>query len=385
MKKEQPKSLRNAFIRISAINNTEKGIVSYSSTDLLIILRSWLSIKNFFLVEHVPEVNEDNRHYHIVIQFNNPVPFLNIKAKFPYGKIEVPRNVGQCVKYLIHAEDQTKTQYDKSAIITNNPQALEKHLKPSPSSRRKEVDRYLLAIMSGEIREFEICEKVPPLIFAQYRSRIDNAITYFINNRYMDKNRAIRVVFIYGATGVGKTTLAKKSCEEQNKSYCISSSSNDPMQDYKCEDVLILDDLRDTDYKLNDLLKLLDNHTKSTSKARFRNKAFVGDTIIITSAVPLAEWYFDEKAEDKHQLKRRIGEYVKMSKEKIDSYMYDPKTKRHEFFVTSPNLISQYYNDPSKTVISILEGLGNSFSPKVKEKLQEELEQVPPSDMFKDM
>ena len=40
------------------------------------------------------------------------------------------------------------------------------------------------------------------------------------------------------------------------------------------EDVLILDDLRDSDFKFTDLLKILDNHTKSTVKSRYHNKAF---------------------------------------------------------------------------------------------------------------
>ena len=112
------------------------------------------------------------------------------------------------------------------------------------------------------------------------------------------------------------------------------------MQDYKGEDVLILDDLRDSDFKFTDLLKILDNHTKSTVKSRYHNKAFIGDTIVITSYKPLQDWYFDVPSESKHQLYRRIKQMYKFNNDKIDCFEYNERSFKYEFVGTAPNVIA---------------------------------------------
>ena len=49
----------------------------------------------------------------------------------------------------------------------------------------------------------------------------------------------MKVYWISGMPGVGKTTLAKMICENSGWSYAISSSSNDALQDYNGQDCLI--------------------------------------------------------------------------------------------------------------------------------------------------
>ena len=97
--------------------------------------------------------------------------------------------------------------------------------------------------------------------------------------------------------------------------YCISSSSNDIFQDYKGQRAIILDDLRDSDIKFVELLKMIDNNTQSSVYSRFQNKVFVGKMIVITSSVPIKHWYKDMQystsyLEDLKQLYRRINSYV---------------------------------------------------------------------------
>ena len=62
-----------------------------------------------------------------------------------------------------------------------------------------------------------------------------------------DPNRDMRVIFIYGTTGSGKTTYAKMLASKMgNGSFYVSSSANDSMQDYAGQETVIFDDLRDT-------------------------------------------------------------------------------------------------------------------------------------------
>ena len=107
----------------------------------------------------------------------------------------------------------------------------------------------------------------------------------------LNTDREITVVFVCGKAGAGKTYYAKKLLSGFGFDYCISSSSNDPFQDYLGQKGMILDDLRYMDFELSDLLKILDNNTSSSVKSRFANKVFNGQMIVITSSVPLRYWY----------------------------------------------------------------------------------------------
>ena len=140
----------------------------------------------------------------------------------------------------------------------------------------------------------------------------------------LNTDRSIDVMFICGRGGAGKTYYAKKYLSGLGYDYCISSSSNDPFQDYMGQKAIILDDLRDTSFELEDLLKILDNNTSSSVKSRFNNKVFNGEIIIITSSVPLLYWYAKYKSsfsfDNLDQLYRRITCYVEVGKDEIKVY-----------------------------------------------------------------
>lgn len=148
-------------------------------------------------------------------------------------------------------------------------------------------------------------------------------------------------MLIEGAEGSGKSTYAISLCVSNKKSYCVSSSSNDALQNYTCEDVLILDDLREDAFKFADLLKLLDNHIMSSVKSRYKNKYFLGDMIIITTKKPLRTWYkdIDDIDETKNQLYRRINLYAYCIKKDNICYSrsYIPTQQDLEKYKTTGN------------------------------------------------
>lgn len=81
----------------------------------------------------------------------------------------------------------------------------------------------------------------------------------------------MEAMYFYGDSGTGKTTYAKQLCEKKNYSYFVSSGSNDVLDGYAGQDVIILDDLHPSSVGLSDLLKMLDNNTASTVKSRYYN------------------------------------------------------------------------------------------------------------------
>lgn len=77
--------MRNAFIRVSSINNTKKGVVEYSLKDIKNIVDDWAKRKSmsYYIIEHNCE--GENKHYHIVLDFDNHASFKIIKKNSNMG------------------------------------------------------------------------------------------------------------------------------------------------------------------------------------------------------------------------------------------------------------------------------------------------------------
>jgi len=363
-------SLRTAFIRVTSENNTENGKCMYKEDDILGVLSDWsksAKLKYWFIKHENDNADEDKRtHFHIVIKFNSPTAFSVIKNKFPYGQIAPARNIRDCVQYLIHANDPTKRQYNSEDIFSNAKTDIPKLL-DKKSKRKKDIDDYIEAISKGDIREFNQFTKIPPEVWVKYRTRIENAFCYYREKTYLDKNREISTVFIFGASGTGKTTYVKDYCNANKLSLCVSSSSNDPFQDYKGEDVLLLDDLRDRAFEYEDLLKILDCHTRSTSKSRYHNKFFTGKIIFITSTLSIDFWYPVITRESRTQFYRRIKYYWMFYLDTIKLFEYNDRAMK---YTEAGEILNPVRNKFTKTESkNIFQNMKIQYADKVSEQV----------------
>jgi len=380
------KSYRTANIRVTSENNTNHdGVVLYTKDDMYKILKEWSTTAGitYWFIEHSADDEVSKTHFHIVIKFKSPMPFETIKNKFPYGDIESSRNLKASIQYLIHLNDKSKVQYTWEQIITN---CLDLTPYKVLTVAQQEITLHTVydAIERGEIREYNLLNKVPIALFAGNKTKIDNALTYFREKICMDKDRNIEVIFMSGSAGIGKTSFAKRYCETRHLQPCVSSSSNDPLQDYKGEPVLILDDLRDDSFKYHDFLKLLDNHTKSSSRSRYHNKLFIGNIIIITSTKPINNWYEKSSSEDKHQLYRRVRQWLKFDGDRIYGFEYNDLTFRYEPAGSAPNPIAMDDKKRKEMVMKIFDGMGVEFTPADKKKLSDGLDKMTDDDWKKE-
>ena len=198
-----------------------------------------------------------------------------------------------------------------------------------------------------------------------------------------DPNRNMKVIFIFGTTGSGKTTYAKMLAEKiGDGSYYVSSSANDSMQDYAGQETVILDDLRDSVFEFADLLKVLDNYTATSIRSRFYNKTFLGSTIIVTTTQPILEWYAYND-EDKAQLRRRISNYLIVDKEEICFYTFNPDMNYlpdFKYKIKNPvaELIAQKTKDKQKEddILDICMGVLDSMDGATKDKYIKEINDI---------
>lgn len=302
-KNTKDKNMRSAVIRVSAENIAKKdnkalGIhagdkVTYTIEDIVSILEDWTKTKYFHYYVIAHDLDSENVHFHIVIEFtkNSQGKFSQIKERFPYGQIDNCKyGVKNCVQYLVHMNNPEKTQYSWDSVITNSPERLVLYKVPGKTTLDMKAQSVISKILSGEIREYQI-DQIEPEIYIKYSRRIKAAFEYRQQLVLSRPNRDIMVVVLQGPPRVGKSSFCKAWAEKHQKSICFSSGSNDPWQDYKGQDIFVYDDFNHENTKIEDFLKVLDPHNNTTVSSRYKNRLFLGDTIFICTNTPVNEWY----------------------------------------------------------------------------------------------
>lgn len=297
--------------------------VEYFKGDIQEIIKSRKTIKKWAYILH--DKDDTAPHYHIYLHFGTSgVDTKDVASWFGLQESQVNKIKGRStdmLEYLIHANDSQKYkyQYDPSEVKAN----FDFYTAVKNAKILGDFEKYSYA------QQLEYVNKLPVGEKAAAFTKLEKLWKIHCQCLVLNNNRDIDVMFIHGKGGTGKTYYAKKLLEKMGYDYCVSSSSNDPFQDYMGQKAIILDDLRDKAFEFEDLLKLLDNNTASSVKSRFANKVFNGKMIVITSTVPLAYWYRNymyNENDGLNQLYRRISSYVVVTNEYVQ--VYDEIDKR---------------------------------------------------------
>lgn len=273
------------------------------------IVREHKVIKKYAYILHDKDP-DTSPHFHIYLNFGRTgIPLSDIAKWFGLQDSCVERIKGRPVdilKYLVHGNDSqiNKHQYDYNEVVANFDFLAE----IETDKVLGDFEKYSYAQQLQYVNSLPISEKAAAF------TKLEKLWKIHCQCLVLNPERKIEVMFIHGKGGTGKTYYARKLLEKMGYDYCVSSSSNDPFQDYMGQQAIILDDLRDKAFEFEDLLKILDNNTASSVKSRFSNKVFNGKMIVITSTVPLAYWYrvhqYDDNKDTIQQLYRRITSYV---------------------------------------------------------------------------
>ena len=330
--------------------------VEFFSEPIGDILRRYKTIKKYAYILHDKDADA-SPHYHIYVNFGKSGVDSKIVAQW-FGVQEscVERIKGRATDmllYLTHGQESQKHkyQYSPSEVIAN----FDFEAEIEKSKILGDFKKYSYAQQLKYIDTLPIAEKKTAFGTLEKLWKIHCQVLS------LEPNRDIDVMFIYGKTGTGKTTYAKRYAEGRGYDCCISSSSNDPWQDYLGQKCMILDDARDTTFdKFEDFLKIIDNHTSSSIQARYGNKVFSGELIIITSSVPLSYWYKFTNREDLKQMYRRITAYVEITREEIAVYSeLDDFGHPTGFAAHFKNDIHKMAQNPKKKKTDFIEGFAN--------------------------
>lgn len=388
-------NLRNCEI------NTNLDYINMNVVEKTLVNNS--SIINYAYIIHDKDLKEDGTlvspHIHLMLRLDNSYKdstignWFGVKSQY-VGKIK--GRFRDALEYLTHANRPEKYQYSTDDVISNfdfekyiNDEKKKQEYRINKKKSDEEISSIIRLIENGTIREYNQFELIDIETWAKHKTVIKNSLEYYREAKFMDKNRQITVIFCTGATGTGKTTFAKEYAKMTNRSICISSCSNDVMQDYKGEDILVLDDLRDENFKFTDVLKMLDNHTKSTMFSRYFNKGFLGDTIIITSYKDVINWYKDIQEESRNQLFRRISLRYVFTQDKIIMYHWDNEVNGYVCDGRMKNIYKISKKEKVTTGLDIIKSMGyelegldiEEVKDKVNSMTDEDLEELTKEEM----
>lgn len=282
------------------------------------IVRRYRTIKKYAYILHDKDP-DTAPHYHIYLNFGKSgIESALVAQWFGLQESQVNRVQGRAtdmLQYLTHSNESQKNkyQYSPSEVIANFD--FEEEIRKSK--------------IIGDFKNYSYAQQlkyIDTLPVSEKKTAFNSLETLWklhCKVLTLDPDRSIEVMFIHGKPGTGKTYYAKKFAKSRGYDCCISSSSNDPWQDYLGQKCMILDDMRDKTFEFEDFLKITDNNTSSSVQARYGNKVFNGELIIITSSVPLSHWYkylIFNNSESLKQLYRRISAYIEITEKEVRVY-----------------------------------------------------------------
>lgn len=296
--------------------------------DIQKVCMEYKTIKQWAYILH--DKDDTRPHYHIYLNFGKTSCDSKLVAKwFELGytnkdgqEVSGEQNIekvkgrkADMLLYLIHGQDNQKHkhQYSPTEVVSNFDYSNEL----VTAKILGDFENYSYA------QQLEYVHSLPVDERGQAFTRLKKLWEIECQHMTLNTDRNIEVIFITGLGGSGKTYYAKKLLKSMGLDYATSSSSNDPFQDYLGQRAIILDDLRDKSFELEDLLKILDNHTSSSVSSRFNNKVFNGKVIVITSSEPIHKWYDSYRNstyDSLIQLYRRITCYIEIKSEQVFVY-----------------------------------------------------------------
>lgn len=219
-------------------------------------------------------------HKHQVVYFKNAVSFKSIKKVYPTAHIEKAHSVEDAIHYILDNKNGRKTN------IVEIGKRPEKH-KFKSMGEMKDVDS----------------DDVPPYMYSAYSKYKNKAKPIKVS----DWNKTVKVIYIYGPSGVGKSTkahdlLIENGIEEFDE---ISYENTFYIGCTGKAKACIFDDFRDSRMKPDEFIRFIDyrKHTMNIKGGQIMNNY---ELIIITTIKPIDELYRNVNNEQREQWLRRM-------------------------------------------------------------------------------
>lgn len=332
------------------VSHLPSGVQTPEDLEALIVKR--LRPKRYAVIMHDQDTDDKGQpaepHIHAMLSFEN-ARYLSAVAKKlgdqPQYIAKWDGDANNGYAYLVHLTDTArragKYQYDLNAVLSNFDfpglmAQIGAEITQAKADHQANIKTLLDLLYTGAITKSEIESQLSGSMYARYHLQIDDVHAKRLINEagkwrkeMREKNAQIRVIWICGRAGTGKTSLAREYAEKAGQPYFVSGSTRDVFQSYNGEHTIILDELRPRVIEYCDLLRITDPFgidNQVMAPARYNDKALACDLIIITSPYNPYQFYENSKVDKEDnfgQLERRIALTVRMDSNNIDALAWN--------------------------------------------------------------
>lgn len=203
-------------------------------------------------------------------------------------------------------------------------------------------------VLNGEVTKAQIMLTDELFeVYGRYSVEIDRALDAYGQRRAFKAADRLRrgdfettVLYFWGASGHGKTHLAKQvmteaislAAQRGERWEIYRAATANPLDDWRGEEIVFLDEARSATMDANDWLLLLDPKNSSPARARYRNKGEVAPRLIVMTCTiePVTFFYYARQKGDLDealdQFMRRLAAVVRARRvgdEGTFEYSYD--------------------------------------------------------------
>jgi hypothetical protein len=255
-------------------------------------------------------------HTHIFIQFSSPVRFSQVKKNFPSSHID--RSKGTSIENRDYVFKKGKwANSDKSSTNLPNTHFEFGDIPEERPGSRSDLTELYQAIKDG-LTTAEIVENYPKHMM--HITDIERTRRIILEEEYRTTFRDLKVVYIHGETGVGKTRTIMEHYG-YDKVFRVTNYKN-PFDSYNQEPILVLDEYVGQ-FTMQNLLNYLDGYPLSLP-SRYSDKIACYCKVFIISNLSLDFQYFNIQKDYKKVWKaflRRLHSIYEMTDEGF--YPYD--------------------------------------------------------------
>jgi hypothetical protein len=252
-----------------------------------------------YMVYQLEKSTSSYTHFQGYIELNRTLRLSTIKKLVGSEEVHIESRFGkreEAIRYCTKSESRI-----------DGPWSFNVSYNMKDKENNNDMD-YLISLLKGGWSDKELCNREPELWNDYGRWYIP---CWRRNNKpTKDKKRiGVKLIVLYGTSGTGKSTAAVNFCKENKLSY-YRKPGGIWFEGYEGEDVTIIDEIDKKQIPYDLLTDICDSTQEElTVYCKGGSKKFISKYVIVTSNLPIEQWYRVTPPEYE-ALYRRVSTYL---------------------------------------------------------------------------